>query len=77
MSCLSWIYAFKSSHPGICTFFPCVICKLSTEDRASGTAGSECSVSVYIRYIGVVIAGPMRCLAEVFGCCGGQSSYFW
>ncbi len=49
-------------------FFPCVICKLSTEDRASGTAGSECTVSVYIRYIGVVIAGHMRCLAEVFGC---------
>ncbi len=48
--------------------FSCVICKLSTEDRASGTAGSECTVSVYIRYIGVVIAGHMRCLAEVLGC---------
>ncbi len=46
-------------------FFPCVICKLSTEDRASGTAGSECTVSVYIRYIGVVIAGHMRWLAVV------------
>ncbi len=41
-------------------FFQCLICKLSTEDRASGTAGSECTVSVYIRYTGVVNADHMR-----------------
>ncbi len=49
-------------------FFQCLIYKLSTEDKTLRTAGSECTNSVYIRYTGVVIAGHIWWLSEVFGC---------